>query len=68
MTPTTDDTHPAPALEPSLATPRIALSPGGERSVSSEDLFAGACEVLVRHEGAVYRLRRTALGKLILTK
>lgn len=38
------------------------------RRVSSEVLFAGAPEVLIEHRGLLYRLRHTALGKLILTK
>jgi len=36
--------------------------------VSSVQLFAGALEVRIEHHGTVYRLRQTALGKLILTK
>jgi hemin uptake protein HemP len=36
--------------------------------VTSESLLAGAPEVLIDHRGVVYRLRQTALGKLILTK
>jgi hemin uptake protein HemP len=36
--------------------------------VTSEQLFAGAVEVQIEHFGAVYRLKQTALGKLILTK
>jgi hemin uptake protein HemP len=36
--------------------------------ISSERLFGGASEVEIDHHGAVYRLKRTALGKLILTK
>jgi hemin uptake protein HemP len=47
-----------PALLAARATPRI----------SSERLFAGAAEIEIDHHGAVYRLKRTALGKLILTK
>lgn len=37
-------------------------------SVTSEALFAGADELAITHQGAQYRLRQTALGKLILTK
>lgn len=37
-------------------------------SVTSEALFAGADELEIMHQGAQYRLRQTALGKLILTK
>lgn len=36
--------------------------------VSSDALFAGADELEITHQGAQYRLRQTALGKLILTK
>ena len=36
--------------------------------VSSDSLLSGAQEVEIEHNGAVYRLRQTALGKLILTK
>ncbi len=35
---------------------------------SSLDLFKGAKELLIRHNGADYRLRITAANKLILTK
>ena len=36
--------------------------------IDSQQLFAGAHEVQIHHHGAVYRLKQTALGKLILTK
>ena len=36
--------------------------------VSSRSLLSGAQEVEIEHHGAVYRLRQTSLGKLILTK
>jgi hemin uptake protein HemP len=36
--------------------------------MSSRSLFAGAQEVEIEHNGSVYRLRQTSLGKLILTK
>ena len=36
--------------------------------VTSAQLFAGAVEVQIDHFGAIYRLKQTALGKLILTK
>ena len=35
---------------------------------ASEAIFGNATEVLIEHHGALYRLRRTSLGKLILTK
>ena len=47
----------------------------GDRSVpltanriESRDLFVGTREITIGHEGEVYRLRLTALNKLILTK
>jgi len=36
--------------------------------LTSQQLFAGAHELEITHQGAQYRLRQTALGKLILTK
>lgn len=35
---------------------------------NTTQLFGAAQEVGIRHEGHLYRLRRTKLGKLILTK
>ncbi len=35
---------------------------------SSRTLLAGRQEIEIDHDGAVYRLRQTSLGKLILTK
>jgi hemin uptake protein HemP len=46
-----------------LAPPPLALL-----RVTSQQLFAGAVEVRIDHFGAIYRLKQTALGKLILTK
>lgn len=45
--------------------PEAATS--GERTVESSELLAGREELLIRHDGRLYRLRRTRLGKLILT-
>jgi len=36
--------------------------------LNSESLFGGRREIEIEHAGQVYRLRLTALGKLILTK
>ena len=57
---------PAPAPPPRVDT-RWQRAPATVR-VTSEPLFAGAAEVQIEHFGAVYRLKQTALGKLILTK
>jgi hemin uptake protein HemP len=50
-----------------------SLAPRGEAGprpacIRSAQLFSGALEVLIDHHGMVYRLKQTALGKLILTK
>ena len=38
------------------------------RQLTSEQLFAGLSEIEIQHGDAIYRLRHTSLGKLILTK
>jgi hemin uptake protein HemP len=40
---------------------------GGTRRVSSAELFAGAREIEIEHNGRRYQLRITQTGKLILT-
>jgi len=40
----------------------------GIRRLDSSDLFAGATEIEIAHESAVYRLKITRQGKLILNK
>lgn len=46
----------------------VQSKPLGVTRYSSQALFSGAKEVEIDHNGALYRLRLTALGKLILTK
>jgi hemin uptake protein HemP len=41
---------------------------GEVKRISSDALLGGAQEVQIEHRGALYRLRQTSLGKLILTK
>ena len=41
--------------------------PDEKRMVESHDLLGDGEQVLIRHEGRLYCLRRTRLGKLILT-
>jgi hemin uptake protein HemP len=43
-------------------------TPAVTERLSSTTLLRGRREIEIDHEGAVYRLRVTALGKLILTK
>ncbi|WP_426398077.1 hemin uptake protein HemP [Ralstonia sp. 25C] len=54
--PTTPSTEPA------------AVTIGDTRVMTSEQLFAGQNAVAIHHNGAVYTLRVTRFGKLILTK
>jgi len=57
----------AAAAVPSAARPAEAPA-GAIRPVASQALFRGATELQILHRGALYRLKQTALGKLILTK
>jgi len=51
---------------PPAAADTVASS--ARRTVKSSDLLAGCNEVLIDHNGAIYSLRATSKGKLILTK
>lgn len=57
-TPLTEDAPPARSVEVRTAA----------RVIGSDNLFDGAQELQIDHRGTTYRLRRTSLGKLILTK
>ncbi|TAG01386.1 MAG: hemin uptake protein HemP [Betaproteobacteria bacterium] len=46
----------------------LASVQSGIRRTSSESLLGGFAEMQITHNGSIYRLRTTALGKLILTK
>ena len=62
--PACPDEPQAPAERPlarSMVSPEVPC-------ISSEILLAGATEVHIQHRGSLYRLKQTALGKLILTK
>lgn len=58
----------APCAPPSGRTPERDGRPAGPPRYTSQALFGAAVEVEIEHQGTVYRLRRTALDKLILTK
>lgn len=64
---TTSLTKPPPR-ETARPYPTVRVPPSASPCVASEQLFAGGNELLIDHHGALYRLRRTSLGKLILTK
>jgi hemin uptake protein HemP len=64
-----------PAADPLAALPDTRSTPAGAPSadrgrqpIDSRTLLAGRTEVRIAHRGELYRLRQTALGKLILTK
>jgi hemin uptake protein HemP len=66
-----------PHVPPLSATPQVNSTHRNERAAaaspapqrwSSRVLLADGREAEIEHEGAIYRLRLTALGKLILTK
>ena len=50
------------------AAPRPIGDEAEPRQLSSEKLLQGGRMVEIRHNGEVYRLQATRLGKLILTK
>jgi len=45
-----------------------AAKNGGTTVYESSDLFRGASEIGIEHDGAIYRLKITRQGKLILNK
>ncbi|MDE1995283.1 MAG: hemin uptake protein HemP [Rhizobiaceae bacterium] len=51
---------PKPPVPP-LAAPHV-------RMVESTDIFRGQTEIMIRHEGVIYRMKITRQGKLILNK
>ncbi len=57
---------PQMSLLASGAPTQSQTSPSG--SVKSADLLKGSKTLAIEHNGAVYRLQTTKLGKLILTK
>lgn len=58
-----------PATKSELATHGDVVVPpvAATRRISSADLFAGARELEIEHNGRRYQLRITQTGKLILT-
>ncbi len=56
----------ATQTDPAASQPRkIEIA---KNRIESRDLFVATKEITIGHEGEVYRLRLTALNKLILTK
>ena len=59
------DAKPVGAAEPE-STPQERPAKG-QPVIDSEALFRGSSEIVIRHSGREYRLRRTRFDKLILT-
>jgi hemin uptake protein HemP len=59
-----DETNRRPGFRGEHPTPPVA----GGQVLSSAELLGSGGEVLIAHEGSMYRLRRTLNGKLILSK
>lgn len=57
-----DDTDHARISQPAALAQRL------QRIVESRDLFRGESEILISHDGAIYRMKITRQGKLILNK
>ena len=66
--PPSDDPAAPPRSTPVRAGAAATAVAAGDRPIASESLFGGAREVQILHRGSLYRLKQTALGKLILTK
>lgn len=49
-------------------TVRVERAPFSVRTLSSNSLFQGEHEIGIEHHGALYRLKITRQGKLILNK
>ncbi|MDX1948273.1 MAG: hemin uptake protein HemP [Pirellulaceae bacterium] len=63
-------TEPLPTKAPSPSSPPAPAcgQPEGREAWSSEELLGDKSEILIRHGGETYRLRRTRQDKLILYK
>jgi hemin uptake protein HemP len=60
------------AISPSTTSAPYSLQPAPPqplaRPIASEDLLQGRNSLTIRHNGMLYRLQTTKLGKLILVK
>ncbi len=67
LSPSPAEAHPHLSAEHSVAAP-FSTTPKARKQINSRDLLQDQREVEIEHAGQIYRLRLTALGKLILTK
>lgn len=65
--PASQEATPAVHTTPAT-TDAVPATLGDTRIMTSEQLFAGQSAVTIQHNGAMYTLRVTRFGKLILTK
>ncbi|MCC9607105.1 hemin uptake protein HemP [Blastopirellula sp. JC732] len=63
-----EPSHSSDEVQNAPLSPDEALSGINAKIVDSNDLMEGSNEILISHKGAVYRLRETRSGKLILQK
>ena len=68
MQPTGHTDRPPRGLDVETVPSSVESEAAGAIEWNTEQLFGAAHEVGIRHDGHLYRLRRTKLGKLILTK
>ena len=57
-----------PVMPPALQRLPSGAYPDMPEPIAADVLFRGRQEVLIRHQGEIYRLRITRNGKLILNK
>jgi hemin uptake protein HemP len=62
------DLQPHPLRRSDRASDGARHMPDPVRVFTSAELFAGATEIAIEHQGARYRLKITRQGKLILNK
>ncbi len=65
FTPSEPDGEPTQKASATAGEPQ---SDGAFRQLSSDALLQGQKAIVINHNGAIYRLQSTKLGKLILTK
>ena len=62
------DAQPEPVARPAAAPVAHEKTPQRPPLVASEELLRGHKAIEISHNGVLYRLQATRLGKLILTK
>jgi hemin uptake protein HemP len=68
VTPLTETTPASRQSSADQLSGESAASLRSKRLWSTTELMGGETEILIEHNGSIYRLRRTRQGKLILSK